>query len=320
MLLDILKMVKEETGIKYDTSINEKNLAISRINRAGGEIHNTYDLHTSITEEVFDIQTGAQQLVLPHYVGIIRGCRYFDNRLKIPIEAMNNRYQTGYGNEVWYLKFREKEDSVLQREIYNQSRITFSLPLAEDKDINLTIVGPTDKSSLIRETVLIPYGSLTAQTVNNFKSPLFTLSKDRVTSYNITVKDVEDNVLALFGNTLLTLKHRVLQITDSPYNIVPNTLSGIEVRFKKRYTPMFEDSDTFICGDLYDFAIFNKYMEHRARKIEEALAWSAKCNSLITQIWADLKGGIRERMDFGKSPYFDLPYGQDNINGHRTLS
>src|SRR4051812_38002649 len=169
MLLDILKMVKEETGIKYDTSINEKNLAISRINRAGQELHNTYDLHTSITEEVFDIQTGAQQLVLPHYIGIIRGCRYFDNRQKIPIEGMNNRYHSGYGNEVWYLKFREKEDSVLQREIYNQSRITFTLPLAEDKDINITIIGPTDKSSLIRETVLIPYGSLTAQTVNNFK-------------------------------------------------------------------------------------------------------------------------------------------------------
>lgn len=308
MLLDILKMVKEETGIKYDTSPPEKNLAIARINRAALEIHTMFDLHNSISEEVFDINQGSQQVSLPNYVGLIRGCRYFDNRQRVPIEAGANRYQSGFGNEVWYLKFREKEDSVLFHEISNQSILTFTLPIVETNDINIFIIGRTSNSTSFKEQVVIKAGTLSASSIGNYKDPLISLRKSATNLYDISITDIEGVQLAIFPNSHLGLIHRILQVAESPYIPMPNSMSALEIQYKKRYQPLVDDTDVFICGSIYDFAIFNKYMEHRARTTEAALAWTGKCNQLIGQIWDDLKAGKREQIDFIPGPYFNPPY------------
>jgi hypothetical protein len=309
MLIDILRMVKEETGIKYDTNANEKNLAIARINRSAEELHRMMDLHTSIVEEVVDINMGTQQVTFPPYVGIIRGCRYFDNRLKVPIDAMNNRYQSGFGNETWYLKFREKEDTVLLKEIQNQSTLLFTISIAESTDIKITISGPTSNSATFKETVIITAGTLSATSVGNYKSPLRSLDKNRKTLYDITITDVDNNILAIFPNNLYALRHKCVQTGDWPFLPTPNSLAALEIQYKKRYIPLVEDDDQFVCGEIYDTSIFYKYMEHRSRTLENAQAWMAKCNQAIAQIWDDLKAGKRELIDFVPRGFFDMPYG-----------
>lgn len=314
MLIDILKMVKEETGIKYETSPSEKALAISRINRAALEIHTMFDLQNSLREEVFDINVGSQQISLPNYIGLIRGARYFDSRSKVPIDVRANRFQTGIGNETWYLKFREKEDSVLFHEISNQSILTFTLPLVETKDITISIIGKTNNSSAFKEDVVIKAGTLSATSVGNYLDPLISLRKGSTCLYDITITDVEGVVLAIFPNNHVGLTHRILQITDSPAIPLPNSMSALEIQFKKRYITLVDDTDVFVCGSIYDFPIFNKFMEHRARTTESALSWSAKCNQLIGQIWEDLKAGKREQMDFIPRGFFNPPYLRSNWN------
>jgi len=312
MLLDLLKDIAAEEGLSLDTP-EHVTLATVRANQAARELYDSSDLKDSIRECVFDFNQGEAQVALPWFVDQVRGMRYYDNRMPITPEAASARYNDGVGNELWYLKWRQRENSILQREISNESQIVFQLPLPEDADVEIYVAGPTANSSKISETVIIPVGETQAITVGNYISPLISLAKKTLTKYDVYAYDVDGNQLALIPNCLFTSYYTIYQIIDSISPIATTTFSAVEVMFKRKYVPMEELTDEFICGSRYEKAIYWKYMEHRSKDIDSAMAYQVKCNQIITQIESNEKAGKRERINFIAGPWFKLPYSQSRV-------
>jgi len=306
-LLDILTNIALDIG--QTSNASDKAARIFKVNQAAREIYRASDLEIGLKEEVFDFDVDdSQQVALPPYVGRVRGMRYYDGRQAISLDDMRNRYNFNFTgeNELWYLQWRKKEIRPLYREIQNQSVLTLSIPIAETEAISITIIGKTDKSERIGETLVIAAGSLEVDTTNNYIE-VESVVKNRITTYNVDIFDVESNQIGEILNSEYQSYCQVYQIADSD-NFTSTNTTGIEIWFKYKFQPFKNDNDCFLGTDEYDDAIYWKFMEHQAKDVKNAAVYRAKCQEVLTQTFGNEQAGQRTKINFKPNPYLNLPY------------
>lgn len=308
MLSYILRKCAKEVGINTHIAA-QKAILVEDVNAAAKELYQSTDLLDSLDEEVFDFyEDNENQIALPSYAEHARGMRNFDGRYAIDLEDPKNRYFQALNTEIWNCRFRKKKESALSRDISNQSRLVFSVVEPETADISIAIVGKTPNSSQITETVVLPAGELSVESVYQYVS-VNKVSKNRVTTYDIFIQDVNETELGSIPNNLLATKYTVFQVLDDISSNDPESSNAaIEVLFKKRFVPMVNDEDEFQCGERYDDAIYWKYLENRAKDLTLANILHGKCNKIVNAIMADAKLGIRERINVVPTAFFQLPY------------
>lgn len=306
-LLDILTDIAVTEG--QTNSDAEKAARIYQVNKAAREINKRVDVEECLREEVFDINVDSQQVALPAYVDRVRGMRYFDGRQAIDLDSMRNRYNFNFAgeNELWYLQFRRKETKALSREISNQSVITVSIPLANEEAFTVTLTGKTDKSERISETLTFSATDLEQTTTSNFET-VESVVKNKITKYNISLYDVEDNLLGEVLNSEYKSSYQIYQILDTENFTLPVSYSGIEIAFKYKYQPFQNDYDCFLGTDKYDDAIVWKYLENQSRDSDDAKDYRAKCDAVIRDIFNDDGAGQRTKINFKPNPFLNLPY------------
>lgn len=305
MLSNILNDLVSALGIDIGDS-SQKNLVIAGVNQCAEEIYKKTDLKGALMEQVFDLDVDSAQVSLPYYVGEVRGARHYDSRLKISINTYAPRYHYGMRHEVWALKCRKLRKSPLAREISNESTLTFRLPLVETSDVVIKVIGPTNNSAQIEETITILAGELEAESVGNFKMPLNSIQRVSLGTYNVTILDAEDNELGIIPNNQFSAEYNIYQVMD--WDSTENT-SVIECLYKLRFTPFRNDYDEFICGPEYDKAIYWKYMEHelgRQQKLDQAVLAAKKCADIIKEIGEDANVGMELEIGTAPSPYFGI--------------
>lgn len=300
MLLDILKDVAASFGEDINDP-SQKPLVITRVNKAAEELYACTDLAYSLREQVFDLNTDSNQVSLPNYVGELRGMRHYDWRQNITVVDMQPRYHFGIGNEVWPMQFRMLDKSPIARNIENESTITVSIPIAEPSEFVVTIIGSTSNSAKIIEKLTFAVGDLSKISTGNF-TDIFEVRKDKLTLYDITLKDIEDNILGVIPNNEFYSLYHIFQVLDS----VSTNTNVIEVLYKQRFSPFNNDEDTFVCGDVFDKAIFWKYFEHesaRQKDTKGAIAALQKCVQVINQINQNVGAGLEKKINFGPNKY-----------------
>lgn len=303
MLLDILKDIAAD-GDGQITTGAQRNLIVKRVNDAAKEIYESTDIEGCLDESVFDIDVNQNQVSFPWHVYQLRGFRWYENRDMISFHDQRNRYNPG-GSEIWNYKFREKRRSALQRDITNESVLNFTIPKAEASPIVISIEGPTDRASRLIETLTIPAGSLSVQSIQNFKSPVISISKNRLTDSDITVTDVDNRILGLLPNCLYEVQYLTVQVLDSLLRSL-SAVQGIECLFKMSYVPFSDDSSSFFGSSLYDKAIYWKYKEHRSETIESAAPFQAKCGQVLSQIATSNQSNKIAKIGFARTPYFNV--------------
>ena len=306
-LLDILTDIAVTEG--QTNSDAEKAARIYQVNKAAREINKRVDVEECLREEVFDINVSSQQVALPAYVDRVRGMRYFDGRQAIDLDSMRNRYNFNFAgeNELWYLQFRRKETKALSREISNQSVITVSIPLANVEAFTVTLTGKTDKSERISETLSFSATDLEKTTTSNFET-VESVVKNKITKYNVSFYDVEDNLLGEVLNSEYKSSYQIYQIQDTENFSLPVSYSGIEISYKYKYQPFQNDFDCFLGTDKYDDAIVWKYLENQSRDAGDAVAYRAKCDAVIRDIASDDGTGQRTKLNFKPNAFLNLPY------------
>jgi len=308
-LLDILKMVEASEGIPCTSDADQKALATARINEAARELYEDQDFPESKREDIFNIDVSSQVVALPWYVEYVRGWRYFNSRLPGIMDAKDNRYGEGKGNEVWYNKWRTKGHFPLEREISNESTLRFTIPQAEDSIVEINIVGETSLSSRYQETVNIPVGSLDAETVSDFVS-VRSIIKKNPCKYDITVLDADDNVMSVIPNNRTHVLYHWIQLFDWDNMYLTTTSAQVEILYKEKLSDLVNDYDEFLFGDKYDKAIYWKYLAHQSKDQEVTAGFELKCDDLLNKIHANESIGTRRVINFRKSPYLSMPYGQ----------
>ncbi len=311
-LSDILVDIAMEIG--KTNSDAEKLARIYQINKAAKELHTASDLEEALREEVFDYNVQSQQISLPPYIEKVRGMRFFDGRQSITLDDMRNRYNFNFTgeNELWYLQWRKKETRPIGRDISNQSVLVVSIPLVEEAEFTITFTGKTDKSERVSETLTFAIGDTEKETISNFIS-LESVVKNKVTKYNVSFYDVEDNLLGEVLNSEYKSDYQIYQIADTDDFSSDDSTTGVEVWFKYKYQPFRYDNDCFLGTDKYDDAIVMKYLSRQARKKEDADLYESKCNQLMEQLFTHDQAGQRTKINFKPNAFLNLPY--NNVGG-----
>jgi hypothetical protein len=308
MLSYILRKCAKEVGINLNIAA-QRLLLVDDVNAAAKELYQSSDLLDSLDEEVFDFyEDNENQIALPSYAEHVRGMRNFDGRYAIDLEDPKNRYFQALNTEIWNCRFRKKKESALSRDISNQSRLVFNIVEPEETDIVISIIGRTPNSSQLAETVVLVAGELFVETTYQYVS-VNKISKDRATTFDVFIQDVNETELGVIPNNVLSTKYTVFQVMDDISSNDPSsTNAAIEVLFKRRFVPMVNDEEEFQCGDRYDDAIVWKYLENRAKDPLQGSILHGKCNKVVNAILDDAKLGVRERINTVPGPFFKLPY------------
>ena len=309
-LLDILTDIAVEIGQTNGES--DRKARIRKVNKAVKEIHRSTDLEEAMDERIIDLNTdSAQQIALPAYVYQVRGARYVDGRTTITLEDMRNRYNFNFTgeNEVWYFQYRERKRGPLTRELQNQSIIKVSIPLANGEAWSITLTGRTDNAFRASETLQFSATDIEKTGILNFLD-LESAVKDRVTNYDVTLKDVEDREVGKILNSTNQTMYKIYQVADTENFIQPANASGVEFRFKYVPQTLKDDNDCYLGTDKYDDAIVWKFLEHRCKEPKEALLYAAKCKQILDQGIVDEMAGKRTKINFRPQPFFQLTYGK----------
>lgn len=306
MLKDILLDLAATYGVDL-ANPSERSLLVARVNKAARELHDKKDIPESLDEIVVDINQSSQQVALPNFVYSVRGMRYYDGRDKIEIEDKKNRYHQGYGDGLYDLKFRQLKDSPLCREIANFSTLTLEIPLGETEEFTVTIAGNTEHSTRDSETLTFAPGDLSKETTLNFKE-VESISKSKVTKYDITIYDADDYIVSVIPNILKDVNYKIFQITDSDIS-GGTSYSAVEVLYVIHFRPAKDDGDTFWGTDKYDRAVAYKYRElYGEDDLQIAGAFQVKATQDLTEMQGADKPGKKERLSIKPSPFFDMPY------------
>jgi len=250
-LIDILADVARLTGTKL-TQADQRAMLVDEINNSARELYNGQDLLWCDREQLFAFDENDQQVALPYYVDKIIHARHYEYQTPVEQQDMRPRYRTKDWAEPW-LVMRTKEISPLKKNILTVGPLKVQLPAASPEQFVVIITGATDLSSRISETVLINVGELEKSTVNSFSS-VESIRKPDVVTYDVVIKDIEDNEVSSIANGEPAARFLIAQVNDK-YRLQQAQSRLIEILYKVRFTPFKNDYDSFPCTDIYDHAI-----------------------------------------------------------------
>lgn len=301
-LRNILADFAADSGYQTTTE-NQRERAISLINDAAFEIYRSWDLPNCLQEQVFQLGVTDQMISLPHYVCELRAIKGYDSELKMELCDMRPYYSTqGWVRSIGY-RWRVKNTSYpLSKNLLNVEpiTITFSNPVPETVSVVLEIKTP--KSGKIIETLIFAVGEQ-SKTTSSHVEQVFSIQKSNVTTYDLSGHNQDGEVITSIPNTELRANFTQVTVLDKFESLGQDRL--VTTLFKLRYRPMNDDYDSFVCGDDYDKCIYYKTMEifygkqGSADALQQALAFNAKCEQLMTRLTANSESAVKKIIDFG---------------------
>ena len=293
MLKNIIENTFGPLGLDPQRSA-DRLLLLKYINFAAQELWEETDLVGALQEQYF-ITTNEVEVTLPSYVWRIRGIRSVNLNHALTLKDMSPRYFYGAGYES-QLEWRLKPKVALERNIINSAPMTISIPVAETSRIKFSVRGRTTNSQRITETVIIEAGEMSVILTLSFEEVIF-FHKDRITTNDCTIKDADDNVMAIIPNALLESRYCVAQIRDPSFSTSLNNNAIFECLFKQLFIPLVNDDDEYTVPD-YDDAIGWKVLSHFYAKKEGqeplAVAYAGQVLNLLKIKDSDASRGTKK--------------------------
>ena len=312
-LQNILAKIASEHGIVL-TDSRQLALTIDQVNSVARELYNTVDFPEAIKEGIFDINVATQMVALPSSIENIRGIRYHRSYLPVDVDDQHNRYNYNPEAETWNLQWRSVGISPTMRDLDNESRLTITLPLEESEEFTVTISGSTPNSSKYTEDVVIPVGTKVANTTQQFTFPIGSISKDKVTKYDVKIYSVDGNHLATIPNYSTQSLYRLIQIMDSESSTVDESIAGVEIQYVLPFVQFSKESDLFIGTDRYDDAIYWRWCAHRAPDAASTQIYTNRSMNVVNNIHAKDAVFKRRKINFKPSGVVNLPYWKYGID------
>lgn len=258
---------------------SQRSVLLRFLNEAAFDLYTESDPSNSLMEQYF-VVNGDQTISLPHFVGEIRAVREAYSQVPWSINQLRPRYNISNWQDMWR-NWRLKGRQPLQRTITNESILKIVVPEVEDPPITITIKGPTELGSSVEEVVTID--ALTVQTVNAFVGDLTSISKSKITTYDVTINDVDDELLTVIPNNVLQPWYQIVDISTLPWLQLRNSTLDhyVEVLYKKALPYLSEDADEYPAQG-YDTIVANKMLQIWAQDRGDAKL-AAQYDALVTR-------------------------------------
>lgn len=323
MLKDIITIVSETIG-GYPKDATSKASMVRKINRAALRLYTQCTLVNSLDEVILNASTADNVVTLPSYIGKVRSIRHATTRDKIDIQDFPERYHESGRNSTDELVFKTMRPKATLRSIEIAGKVTVYTSLPLSTSVVVTLMGSNDNSGSITETVEL---SSTAQSIETDKvfSTITSITKSSSSEYDIYIKDINDNILAVLPNDALKSEYTALMIFEPNIILAANQdYYAVEVLYKKAFRNMVYDEDSFLCGDIYDEAISWEYAWGHyaaAKDTKGATDANVMVNRLITNIARDNEQGLKKSYDAAPNRYLrihSLIANNNMIHGYRS--
>jgi len=309
MLIYILTEFSKEVGHPINTD-RDRASAIAKINKAAKELYSSADLVGCMREQVFNVDSSRLQVTLPYYIDELRNARHYDTRARVKIEDMRPRYFYGKDWPQKYLSFRKKNKICTARDLDNDGLLTVTIPQAESSRFTVYITGSTIDSDRITEALVFDIGTITQTTINSFtSSPGFRfIGKDKLTSNNVTISDLNGNVISEIANCEQEAIYTLISVGDLDTNL---QCECYELLYKYKFSPFYNDYDTFPAPE-YDDAIVYKAASHVWSKDTSdkgqamVLEYETKCATILTNRVNAGEDSDEKEIQFGRQRFFDI--------------
>ena len=289
---------------------------LTDVNAAAKRIWDDYDLIGSIREETIscDISEGMQ--ALPWYMSAVRGAKIHGTRVKIDLLDEHQYYQTNAFFQSPYT-VRVKSEVPLFTPLATASKITISIPLAENSKFEVTVRGSGQAGASVSETMIFNPGELSKTTKTLFipssngslDATISAVTKNILTVNDVLISDMNSNILGFIPARSYTAAYLRLQIYDQMRFVID---PGYDIMFKLRFQYLLNDSDTFL-NDLYDDAIYWRFVHDRTslkNSDPEALAYAqaalTRSFEIVKSIAINNQASIESRLDFGRNRFLNL--------------
>lgn len=300
----ILDMAGAKMGLNPSIATDRASL-VRFLNEAAEELYAQADLSGSLMEQVFKVN-GDQTISLPHYVGRIRAIREYQSMQVWHINQMRPRYNQFNWKDMWR-NYRLIGKRALMASVTNPSVGVLSVPAVETPPIVVSLSGPTTTASLVHEQVTMD--ALSKETTNAFQD-YSAVKKDRINNYDVTLSDVDDEVLTVIPNNMLGASYQIIDVSMCPW--LPSDTSVmdhyVEILYKKTLPYLSADDDEFPAFD-YDHVIVNKIMQlwlEEQSKIDEATAYDAKATRSAARIHEDQNRATEDLVALVSNPHDTL--------------
>jgi len=306
----ILQQVAYKMGLTgYQTDSGQRAVLLRFVNEAAIELYQQSDMAGCLEEQYFAIN-GNQEISLPEYVGQVRAMRQADTQIAIKLSQMRPRYNDFNWEDGWR-NFRIKNQSALQQSIKNQSVVTISVAQVENPPIVVTISGSSDSASSISEQVTMT--SLNVNSINQYND-ITSVTKNTVNTCNVTITDVDNNILTVIPNNKLEAKYQIVDVSLMPWLCTSLSPQGnwVEVLYKKSLPWFQNDGDEFPAKG-YDNIIVNKVLQlwyEEQGNVQSAVAYMSKATQSLAQIHEDANRGTADVVSL-------CEHGHDKMN-HRV--
>ena len=320
-LKNILLDVSSVLGLDI-ANADELAYHIAKINEAAEELYRSNDIPDCLREQLFSFDDSETfQVALPSQVDKIRAIRLYDtNRGQVSVEDMRPRYHKNRWGGVGKLRFQIKQqNALLQRSINNAALFTFTLKEVETVPVVINIVGKTTKSSRFSETLTIPAGNLSVITTKSYEE-FIAIEKSSLNNYDITITDVDDEIMGEIKNYELSPRYTILKIREDDFSYLTNNsypLNLFECLYKTAFIPFRNNYDEFPCRNC-DKLIAWKFIEHYAifKGTPELQGLAVNAATKVEQILLELNRnndeGIDLKAEYQKNPMFEA---QRNLCG-----
>jgi len=297
----ILRRVCSESGI---TSPNEnpeqKARILDIINVAATEVYENRDLPIGL-KELYLKATPNKELSLPSFVGELRAIRQTeDYRRDWKLFDIRPRYQNEPWNDLWR-NWRIKGYSAYQNEITNAAPGLITCPVA-DSTITVTLTGETDNSNRMVETIILDSVQKTwTKTFLDFKS----IKKNKVTDYNITLLDANNNDLATIFADQLESRYIIVDVSLYPNLVCCSDGTFImEVLYKPRLSRLERDDDEFPVNGFDDVIVLKTKQlisEDQPGNEQRAILAHQKVDEQIKKKTEDKTGTLQKKVKFTRN-------------------
>ena len=253
-------------------------------------------------EQVFKVN-GDQTISCPMYVGSLRGVREYASMQTWHLNQMRPRYNQFNWKDMWR-NIRLIGKRALAATVTNASVGVLSVAKVDETPVVVTVSGPTEFSSLVHESITMD--TTTKQTTNAFVDYV-AIKKDRVSSVDVTLSDVDGKVLATIPNNELQSLYQVVDVSSCPW--LPSNTSKmdnyLELLYKKRLPYLSDDADEFPAFD-YDNVLVNKMMQlwaEEQEKLQIAQAYDAKATRSAARIHDDQNKATEDEVALVAHPH-----------------
>ena len=302
----ILSQAGDKMGLN-PAQASKRATLLRYLNEAARELYDQSDMIGVLMEQVFKVN-GNQTISLPYYVGPVRAARsyYWGANKAMHINQMRPRYNTINWKDKWN-NLRLRNTQALQATVTNTSVGVLTTPTVENPPVSVTVVGSTEDSSQAQETVIM--SALSVNTVNQYTDYVTVMKPNGVNAYDITLSDVDGNVLTVIPNCMTEAVYQILDVSEFPFLVANSSnpfANYLEILYKKALLYLSNDSDCFPSKTNYDDILVNKMMQlsnEEQNKSDIALAYDSKATRSLARKQEDQNRATEDEIALSRNPH-----------------